>query len=162
MKKILADLFRDIFEFHKRALHVFQRPNWKLFFAVLWPQFQNVFVGIIEDIQQKTRLVESQASAIEYEKAAQDRVKIDQIARDTRLSEQMRRKKYLIDWLALPKPYYTDHDRHRSVREGSHASGRWLLNKARFRAWYDRHSANTPSLWITGKPGTGINEIRKI
>lgn len=62
MQEILSCLFRDIFDFHLRALRFFQARKWKQLFKA--HIFRSKFDDIIEDLRQHKELVERQADLI--------------------------------------------------------------------------------------------------
>lgn len=115
----------------------------------------------MDNIRRHKRLVETEASLIEYENAKFDRMQRTTEFEMREKQEHLRRKGYLGSWLAGPD-VRSDQENGQLARKDCPNSGKWILAKQAFRTWFDLKSASPPCLWIHGKPGAGKSRIEDL
>lgn len=120
-----------------------------------WDTVKTRFDGIIINIARHQRLIESQATSFEIEEA-QENVPRYQFNRDGQPSEQdLRRLLDVHNWLRASN-VEIDQGNHQKARAEYPGTGRWLLNAAAFRDWFNpQFPAIPPLLWVNGIPGAG-------
>lgn len=152
MQEVLGCMFRDIFDFHLRALRFFQARKWKQLFKA--HIFRSKFADIIEDLRQHKELVERQADLIEFREARQARIDAQQRYEDSEAHERARRRLFLRDWLDAPNMADLQ-EKGQTTREARPQSGCWLLFRDKVKAWLDPSMSVAAGLWIHGIPGAG-------
>ncbi|RYN71715.1 hypothetical protein AA0117_g9282 [Alternaria alternata] len=75
-QKVLALVFSDIVEFHRRAYKFVRRRSWTIFFGSMWAGFETRFNGILKDLAYHSELVDKEASAADIAEAFK-RSKVD-------------------------------------------------------------------------------------
>lgn len=152
MQEVLGCMFRNIFDFHLRALRFFQAPKWKQLFKA--HIFRSKFADIIENLRQHKELVERQADLIEFREARQARIDAQRRYEDSEAQERARRRLYLRDWLDAPD-MAGQQEKGQITREAHPQSGCWLLLRDKVKAWLDPSMSVAAGLWIHGTPGAG-------
>jgi hypothetical protein len=152
MQEVLGCMFKNIFDFHLRALRYFQASKWKQIFKA--HVFRSKFADIIDDIRQHKELVERQADLIEFQEAKQARDDAQQHYEEHEAQEQLRRRLFMQDWLDAPN-MAGQQEKGQLTREAQPRSGQWLLSRDKVKAWLDPAMSVAACLWIHGIPGAG-------
>lgn len=145
-------MFKNIFDFHLRALGFFRAGKWKQIFKA--HVFRTQFDDIINDLTQHREMVERQADLIEFQEAKQARDDAQQYYEEHREQERLRRKLFMKDWLDAPN-MAGQQERGQLTREARPLSGQWLLSRDKVKAWLDPAMSAAACLWIHGIPGAG-------
>ncbi|PMD12225.1 hypothetical protein NA56DRAFT_756767 [Hyaloscypha hepaticicola] len=158
MRKVLALIYSDILEFHKKALKYFRQRTWRQLFNATWKTFRTEFSGLLVNIQRHGRLVESQANLVEFEQLFHQ-MEMGRVAAKAdfqrRKEEEERNRRIAVrNWLSAAS---TDVDQERgvSVRKHNPGSGRWLLGNNQVQGWFNPEFCSAPVVWINGIPGAG-------
>jgi adenylate kinase family enzyme len=152
MQEALGCMFKNIFDFHLRALRYFQASKWKQIFKA--HVFRSKFADIIDDLRQHRKLVERQADLIEFQEAKQARADAQQHFEENEAQEQHRRRLFMQDWLDAPN-MAAQQEKGQLTREAQPRSGQWLLSRDKVKAWLDPAMSVAACLWIHGIPGAG-------
>lgn len=152
MQDVLGCMFRNIFDFHLRALRFFQARTWKQMFRA--HTFRSDYADIIADLRQHKELVERQADLIEFQEAKQARDDAQRQYEESEARERSRRRLFLRDWLEAPN-MAGHQEKGQTTREARPQSGNWLLLRDKVKAWLDPSMSVSAGLWIHGIPGAG-------
>jgi len=160
-------MYEDILEFHRRALHYFQKPSqyragnferrtnftvWRQLYHATWKTFKSRFAGLMENMCQHRELVDRQANLSQIEESRRARQISDRISMDR---EDAHRLQVAFNWLRAPT-IETDQHYFSEIRAEYSNTGRWLLDKPAFKLWFDpQFPAIPPLLWLNGMPGAG-------
>ncbi|KAK3316036.1 hypothetical protein B0H66DRAFT_560170, partial [Apodospora peruviana] len=191
MVRALGFLYKDVLEFHRRALKYFQQPMWRQLFQATWKTYKSRFTKVIGDINQHSRLIESRAALAQILATEKDKVErdaklqsiIDKIQvegterkiQDVKLqavidANEARLLRDLHCWL---RAVNVQNDQHHfsKIRADYPGTGRWLLDNATFKEWFEPLcQVIPPLLWLNGIPGAGktilaslvVEEARKL
>lgn len=126
---------------------------WKSLFDGVWKIHRTRFQSIISDIRRRKELVESGASAIQFEMLEQSLAITEAESQQQREFRGREEMKFVRDWLAAA-PVQEDHEEKQNVRSVDTGSCEWVLDNSRYQTWEDV-SSSSPLLWIHGIPGAG-------
>ncbi|KAI4607631.1 hypothetical protein J4E83_009528 [Alternaria metachromatica] len=62
-QNVLALVYSDIVEFHRRAYKFVKRKSWSIFFSSMWAGFESRFNGIMKNLAYHTELADKEAAA---------------------------------------------------------------------------------------------------
>ncbi|KAI4684058.1 hypothetical protein J4E81_009221 [Alternaria sp. BMP 2799] len=62
-QNVLALVYSDIVEFHRRAYKFVKRKSWSIFFSSMWAGFESRFNGILKNLAYHTELADKEAAA---------------------------------------------------------------------------------------------------
>ncbi|CZR51266.1 uncharacterized protein PAC_01141 [Phialocephala subalpina] len=138
MQRVLGLIYKDILEFHRRALVVFKRRSWRRHFSATWKDFNTHFGRLLDNLRRHKRDIESQASLVEIERNQSLREDQEKQFLAAESKERERQEKVISEnWSKEPD------------------FGRWLLNHEKVKAWFDSGNADAGVLWLKGIPGAG-------
>jgi adenylate kinase family enzyme len=152
MEEILVCMFKNIFDFHLRALRFFQAGKWKQIFKA--HIFRSKFDDIVNDLCQHRELVERQADLIAFREAKQAQDAAQRHYEKHEAQEQLRRRLFMQDWLDAPN-MAGQQEKGQLTREARPRSGQWLLSRDKVKSWLDPAMSAAACLWINGIPGAG-------
>jgi adenylate kinase family enzyme len=152
MEEILMCMFKNIFDFHLRALRFFQAGKWKQSFKA--HVFRTKFDDILNDLRQHKELVERQADLIAFREAKQAQDDAQKHYEEHEEQERLRRRLFMQDWLDAPN-MAAQQEKGQLTREARPRSGQWLLSRDKVKAWLDPAMIVAACLWIHGIPGAG-------
>lgn len=175
MEEALALIYKDILEFHKKALRYFRHRSksikgtyiicsnltstaWRQLFHATWKTFQTEFSALLGKVRWHGRLVESHANLVEFAKLYHQG-EIQQATAEAEIQRQKQeegrnRRIAVQQWLSAAS---ADADQEKGVttREGNPGSGRWLLGNNQVQGWLSSDFCSAPVLWVNGIPGAG-------
>ncbi|KAK0669911.1 hypothetical protein QBC41DRAFT_318787 [Cercophora samala] len=183
MKRVLAYLYKDVLEFHHRAMKYFQQPMWRQLFQATWKTYKSRFDDLISGIKRHRELIVSQANLLRIEASLDDRRNMDQhfsqIAgavnqaslsiqsslderkiRDQQFKEMAdaesnRKLRDLHGWLKATNVANDQHEFSR-LRSEYPGTGSWILDNPKFKEWFETPCQLIPPvLWLNGIPGAG-------
>lgn len=131
---------------------------WKQLFRSAWKDFNSSFQHILDDLARHKLLVESRANIAEIQEAQAWRAASRNSFATLEDGQRKTRHLEVIGWLSAPNEVL-DQEAALKVRSDSPASGQWLLQDSKLKAWMDTKNSLVPSLWMNGKPGAG-EELR--
>jgi hypothetical protein len=171
--KILVFIYKDILEFHRRALRYFQQPSmslgsplypnisllkilvWKQLYNATWKTYKARFSDLIENMSQNRSLIERQANLSEIEAARNAREESEAHMRTLNETQDHIRRQAVYQWLRAAN-VETDQHHFSGIRAEYPQTGKWLLALENFRHWFDPlFPSIPPMLWLNGKPGSG-------
>ncbi|CAN9080703.1 unnamed protein product [Alternaria alternata] len=177
-QKVLALVFSDIVEFHRRAYKFVRRKSWTIFFGSMWAGFETRFNGILKDLAYHSELVDKEASAADiteaFRRSKVDDEKWEQQEREwnsvsiywyeycmntkTDFSLWIQAKVHkVLGWLETNDTMPADIlDRH--LQDYLPDSCDWFVQHKETQLWLKDVMKN-PLLWLCGKPGAGKSVI---
>ena len=100
-------------------------------------------------------LIESQASLSQIEDFQESRKIEDDRFAAAMENEDLRQSKAVYDWLRAAS-VDSDQYHYTKIRADYPGSGRWILDNASFKEWFDPQFPTIPPLlWLNGIPGAG-------
>jgi len=153
-QQVLATVYCDILEFHRRAYRVFRASSWARFFDSSWARFDFCFAAILDDLKRHADLVDKEANAFSMLSLQQLR---QQCVDDVAKREQQALDKQFESTLAwLDVREYDQEDRIRNLSARCHpGTSDWLFDHVRYCKWRSGSSASA-LLWVHGIPGSGM------
>lgn len=124
-------------------------------FDALWKQFDTKFGRLLINMRQHKILLARQADLAEFEQARETRVLTKEKFSALEQEALLQRRAFLTTWLSAAD-VRSDQERGQEARRSNPESGRWILSKGPFRAWFDLKQLSDPVLWIHGMPGSGM------
>jgi hypothetical protein len=173
-QKVLALVYSDIMEFHRRAYKFFKRSGtyallllgkilmskgWQCFFNSLWGRFDARFNCILKNLARHADLVDREANAF----LITEMMHLRQEAMDEATKNERERSAHqlaaVLAWLNL------DHAPHcgqqhqedmldRLTNDCYPGTTEWIVAHQKTRTWMNSNQGQS-TLWITGKPGSG-------
>ncbi|KAK7431623.1 hypothetical protein QQZ08_001841 [Neonectria magnoliae] len=154
MRTVLALMYKDILQFHAYAMKYFQKPTWKQLFQATWKGFAFKLEELKDNMRRHGRLVESQASIVQFDETQKQRRLAEISFQDLQNVYFRQRLHDVKQWLSIYNSKL-QHDMCAKAKAECPGSGAWLLGDNRFKAWFDPIYCTTPLLWLTGIPGAG-------
>ncbi|KAH6845783.1 hypothetical protein B0I37DRAFT_381087 [Chaetomium sp. MPI-CAGE-AT-0009] len=155
IKRVLGYLYKDILEFHRRALKYFQQPMWKQIFQATWKTYKSRFDDLFSDIRRHGHLIVSQATLSQIEACQGEKRLRDKQFQEIAEAESRRHLRELNGWLRAASVANDQHD-YCKLRTEYPGTGRWLLDNPTFKDWFEPWCQLIPPLlWLNGIPGAG-------
>ncbi|CAN9080448.1 unnamed protein product [Alternaria alternata] len=146
-QKVLALVFADIVEFHRRAYKFVRRRSWAIFFGSMWAGFESRFNGLLKNLTYHSELVDKEASAADIAEAFR-RSKIN----DEKWEQQEREwNSTVLGWLETSDTMPADILEHH-LQDCLPNSCDWFVQHEETQLWLEDATKN-PLLWLCGKPG---------
>lgn len=127
---------------------------WQQFFKALWKSFDAEFADILRNLRAHMALIEAQATVAQFAEILATRASVEFEFDRSREEEVRRRRVMCHQWLAAAN-FGADQETYARIRHEYTGTGEWLLQKNRFRSWFDPNFCSTPLLWMNGIPGAG-------
>ncbi|KAI0521714.1 hypothetical protein F5B22DRAFT_662043 [Xylaria bambusicola] len=155
-QQLIAFLFEDIIEFHRKAYALIRMPGWKFFFSSAWGRFEHRFSGLLERMARIGDLIEREAVALDIFHAAEWRKTEGENAYKRERQRHAEQRQAVLDWLTPNDIEEAKLD----VLNGRCYEGTssWITQNHKFRTWLQRGRGNSV-LWLHGKPGSGKSVI---
>ncbi|OBR15108.1 Zinc finger protein [Colletotrichum higginsianum IMI 349063] len=160
LKVILEDYYSDVLQFHAEALKVFGRSKFKDLFHATWKTFDSRFGPILQSLQSRRELLESEKLSASLDHIHNVRQRIDNLyqdqirAVDDKVREKHRSRMTLIKEKLRAPEYYLDQEVAAGKREGLN-TGRWLFEESQYTSWSDHTVSAHSILYLNGIPGAG-------
>lgn len=154
---VLAMVYEDILEFHRRAYKFFRRRSWQVFFDSLWKDFQARLQGILKRLIYHRDHLMKEAAVIDIVNAHEFRVKARQ---EIIAQEKQTRALHLHDslsWLKIATEKHDD-DLERLSEKRQEGTCEWVSRNPHFQTWKGDVHGN-PVLWVKGIPGAGSSRL---
>ncbi|KAK6855680.1 hypothetical protein PG995_007831 [Apiospora arundinis] len=150
---LMAFLFEDIIEFHRKAYSWITKPGFSMIFTSVWGRFDNRFGALLHTISHTSEQIDREAVALDIMQAVEARKKsaADCVERDQQ--HQKDQVQGILNWLETTN---TDGEMKLEWLLGRHLEGTsgWAVQNSKIRSWLQRgHGGQV--LWINGKPGSG-------
>jgi hypothetical protein len=175
MIKVLAWMYLDILEFHKRAIRFFsgqgkksplfnalivliQSLVWRQIFRAAWKDFDARFKGTLESLRRHKDLIESQATVIHFQQYQADTRKFMQQLDNQEKIERERKYLRSLEWISGAQSKL-DHESFCDTRKEFPGSGKWILTQEDIQNWKDEDIPMTSALWLNGIPGAGKTNL---
>ncbi|KAF2833694.1 hypothetical protein CC86DRAFT_13602 [Ophiobolus disseminans] len=154
---VLALVYSDIVEFHRRAYKFVRRKSWQILFGSLWAGFEVRFNSILRSLAYHSELVDKEAVAADISDA------VRRYKEESEKWEQQEREweatkiRTVLSWLETSGTIPAD-----AVEQLIHDclpnSCDWFIQHYQTQSWLD-DSGNNALLWLCGKPGAGKSTI---
>ncbi|KAJ2987229.1 hypothetical protein NUW58_g4620 [Xylaria curta] len=152
-QQLIAFLFEDIIEFHRKAYSMITKPGWKIYFASLWGLFEHRFDSLLQNITRTSELIDKEAVAIDIAQAAAQRQKDLEISISHESRWKNEQLQSVLNWFEIG-----DSDPELKLewlRNRCYAgTSQWITKSSKLRSWL-RRERGPNMLWIYGKPGSG-------
>ncbi|KAL9116701.1 MAG: hypothetical protein Q9187_006774, partial [Circinaria calcarea] len=159
-QNVLALVYADILEFHRRAYKFFRRRAWHIVFDSLWKDFGTRFNGILDSLARHRDLVDKEALSIEIAEARSWRIQAQQNLEHREKERQLSQLQNSIAWLAVEDRILED-DLHRLSQRRQPGTCDWVLGSSKLIAWV-ADDYEEPILWLRGIPGAGMASVRHL
>ncbi|KAJ4304939.1 hypothetical protein N0V90_000467 [Kalmusia sp. IMI 367209] len=150
---VLALVYVDVLEFHRRAYKFVRRKSWAIFFGSMWAGFESRFGDILKSLEYHKELADKEAVATDISAA------IACSKEDSNRWEQQEREwkalkvRSVLSWLATDEiPPEDMLEKH--TQDCLPHSCEWFVQHPMTQSWL-KDSADTDILWLYGKPGSG-------
>ncbi|KAK4163845.1 hypothetical protein QBC43DRAFT_318817 [Cladorrhinum sp. PSN259] len=158
---ILEMIFRDVLDFHAKALSYFRQKRWRTIFDVTWNSFRTRFSEPINNLKRHCKLLESYTNLTTLERItalSNDQTEALKLQRD-----EARRRQYdrVRSWLS-PEDMLADQEHYAKLRGEYPGTGDWILRRNLVMAWLDPDIKVNPILWVTGIPGAGKTVLASV
>ncbi|KAI0476181.1 hypothetical protein GGR56DRAFT_641517 [Xylariaceae sp. FL0804] len=152
-QQLLAFLFEDIIEFHRRAYSMIRKPGWQMCFASLWGRFDHRFGSLLTNISQSSELIDREATSLSIMQTAELRQKTLEDCARWESQWQTEQLQSVLNWLGTG-----DNDPDAKfdwLMDRCHeGTSQWIIKSSKLRTWLQRDRGGN-LLWLYGKPGSG-------
>ncbi|KAK8057086.1 hypothetical protein PG996_011023 [Apiospora saccharicola] len=150
---LIAFMFEDIVEFHRKAYSWITKPGFSMFFTSVWGRFDRRFGTLLHTISCTSKQIDREAVALDIMQAVEERKKS---ATECVERDQLRQKEQvqgILNWLETTN---TDGEMKLEWLLGRHLEGTsgWAVQNKKIRSWLQRGQGGQV-LWLNGKPGSG-------
>ncbi|KAK8112151.1 uncharacterized protein PG998_008608 [Apiospora kogelbergensis] len=161
---LIAFLFEDIIEFHRKAYSWITKPGFSMFFTSLFGRFDDRFGMLLASISRTSEQIDREAVALDIQEAVESRKKRAAEYLERGNQKQFQQEHSIRHWLELTD---TDGEMRLDWLLNRHLEGTsdWILSNRKIRDWLQRGRGGLV-LWINGKPGSemrlvidGIDEV---
>ena len=151
--QVLALIYSDILEFHRRAYKLFRRRAWQVWFALNWGLFERRFESILTRLSLHCDALDKEAAATHFAemKKYRDQQRDEIEAFEQRRQNQMTRE--VLEWLGEAEDYQEEY-LHKISDFRQPGTCNWILEDFQMKRWIEE-DFESGRLWITGIPGAG-------
>ncbi|CAN9372932.1 unnamed protein product [Alternaria alternata] len=156
-QNVLALVYSDIIEFHRRAYKFVRQRSWAVFFGSMWLGFESRFNEILKSLAYHSDLADKEAAAADIAEAIR-RSKADDERWERQENEWNAAKvQKVLAWLGTSDTSPADLlERH--IHNCLPGSCDWFIKHNATQLWLGDSTKN-PFLWLCGKPGAGKSII---
>ncbi|RYN19214.1 hypothetical protein AA0119_g12858 [Alternaria tenuissima] len=156
-QNVLALVYSDIIEFHRRAYKFVRQRSWAVFFGSMWLGFESRFNEISKSLAYHSDLADKEAAAADIAEAIR-RSKADDERWERQENEWNAAKvQKVLAWLGTSDTSPADlFERH--IHNCLPGSCDWFIKHNATQLWLGDSTKN-PFLWLCGKPGAGKSII---
>ncbi|KAK4225967.1 hypothetical protein QBC38DRAFT_510751 [Podospora fimiseda] len=149
----LENYYCDVLEFHREALNVFSRSNWRLMFQSFWKTFQNKFGGTLAKLKRHQQLLSDEKITAAIFEVRDLRQSVEDNLGDQK--KQLEDKRQFVISKLDASGYHADLEFAFKQRGGGEY-GDWILSNNTFQDWVEIGSMEdgVKTLYIHGIPGT--------
>lgn len=151
-QQVLALIYSDIIEFHRRVYKFFRRKGWHLWFAFDWGLFERRFKSILARLSAHCDLQDKEAAAILFFEMKQMRASRQREDEEFEELKRGRLTKEVLAWLSAAEAIQKEH-LHKLADKREPETCNWILDDEQMYSWIDKKG--DPMLWMTGIPGAG-------
>ncbi|KAH8173584.1 NACHT domain-containing protein [Sarocladium implicatum] len=160
IRQVLVWIYKDILEFHVKAMEFFAKGRWGQLFESNWRGFTDSVSQIKDSLSLNSRLIDSHVTVTVLEEIRLLRQKFAQESENRLAERALKRRTAVLNWL---NPSFREvsyaHESHLEARSNNPGSCEWIMEQNAFQQWYDLVYCRTPLLWISGKPGAGKSVV---
>ncbi|KAK1753778.1 hypothetical protein QBC47DRAFT_387120 [Echria macrotheca] len=154
LNAVLEMIFRDILDFHAKALSYFRQKRWRTLFDITWNTFRTRFSEPMNNLKRHRKLLESYAGLTALERISALSNDQAEALKLQRLEARRQQQERVRAWLS-PEDMMVDQERYAAERRKYSGTGAWILRRNMVMSWLDLSANVDPILWITGIPGAG-------
>ena len=157
IQRLVALIYADIMEFHRRAYKMFRRKIWHFWFMCDWGSFERRFKSIILRLASHCELLDKEAASVHfYEmKTFRDRQLLDEEAAEKHREDQMAQA--VFEWLSAAEDAQEEYLHHLSDQRVLGTCD-FILEDNQISSWVDSE-CGPEIIWMSGKPGAGKSFI---
>ncbi|RMZ72474.1 hypothetical protein GMOD_00007468 [Pyrenophora seminiperda CCB06] len=153
-QNVLALVYSDIIEFHRRAYKFVRRKSWAIFFGSMWANFESRFDGILKNLAYHGELADKEAAAAAIFEALRRSKVNDERWKQQEHEWQTAKTQKVLTWLGTNDTLPADLlERH--IQGCLPGSCDWFVQHKASQLWLG-DSVKNPLLWLCGKPGAGM------
>lgn len=159
-QQVLASIFSDIIEFHRRAYKMFRRKAWHVWFTFDWGLFERRFKSIISRLGSHCDLLDKEAASIHFEqmKAMRDkRIQEDEATEQYRHNQMMQD---VVAWLSAAEDAQEEYLHNLSDRRLP-GTCNFVFEDPNVSAWAE-DEVGPGVVWLTGIPGAGKSFVSSL
>ncbi len=127
---------------------------WKNLFHATWKSFRTEFEYLLKNLNRHKRLVESQASLVEYEQSQAARLVAQSRFKEIAKAEKGRRRIAVTEKLHASSSV-AEHENAVEIRSEYPSTGSWILQRDQMKEWMKPETTDGSFLWLSGIPGAG-------
>jgi hypothetical protein len=173
MRHVLALIYYDILEFHRRTYAFFHRKGlilcsisyhsslicniaaWKTLFDTLWKDFGSRFSGIIGRLVRHRDLIDQEATSIDITEARSWRIRAQEELEDREREKSTQQLNRTINWLVGESSIHMpEDDLYRLSAARLKGTCKWILREKVIMNWL-KDDEHNPAVWMRGIPGAG-------
>ncbi|KAF8241833.1 hypothetical protein K440DRAFT_608109 [Wilcoxina mikolae CBS 423.85] len=149
----LGLFYKEIVDFHFHVLKFFRATKWNRIFDAIWPQYEDIFTVIQQNIEKHKGLIDRQVNIVVIKEARNER------------EEALRRHQEERDFRELTRLEKNISHHTRAYAERLHDiedkycadTGNWIFTDPRFQSWINANASDSKQrlLWLAGIPGAG-------
>ncbi|KAH8587440.1 hypothetical protein B0O99DRAFT_747604 [Bisporella sp. PMI_857] len=159
VKQVLADIYEDILDFHKRAIVFFKHGTWKLTFKLTYHTFSDMFGDILKKLDRSRDLVLQSANLAHFQDSQEARIRFSKEMEVLLDEKQNQRRIAIMDWLSAEPGSKIQHQELRKVRAMLPQTTRWIFSQPQMLGWLKRTDYAPCTFWLCGIPGAGKTVI---
>ncbi|KUJ21501.1 uncharacterized protein LY89DRAFT_610110, partial [Mollisia scopiformis] len=159
VKQVLANIFEDILDFHKRAIVFFKHGTWRLTFKLTYHTFSDMFRDILTKLDRSQDLILQSANVAHFQESQDARILFTKQMEVLLEAERNQRKKAVIDWLSSDSSSTTQHQELGQIRNMLPQTTRWIFSQPQMLSWLKRTEYTPCTFWLCGIPGAGKTVI---
>ncbi|KAH3951684.1 hypothetical protein HBI56_079460 [Parastagonospora nodorum] len=152
-QNVLALVYSDIVEFHRRAYKLVKRKSWAIYFGSMWAGFESRFDTILKNLAYHTDLADKEAAAADISEAVRRSKSNEEKWEQQEREWNAIKVREVLAWLETEAtPPARTLERH--LKGCLPDSCDWFVKHKTTQLWLGT-SAKNPLVWLYGKPGAG-------
>lgn len=152
-QRILALVYSDILEFHRRVYKFFRRRAWHIWFAFAWGHFEHRFQKILGNLAVHCDCLDKQAAAIHFSDMKRMREESELKCKDYEQSRDNRMAREVFGWLSAEEDSQEER-LHHFADNRQPGTCNWILNEDHIFSWIENENGDA-IIWMTAIPGAG-------
>ncbi|KAH6670655.1 hypothetical protein B0J14DRAFT_100518 [Halenospora varia] len=159
VKQVLANIFEDILDFHKRAIVFFKHGTWKLTFKLTYHTFSDMFGDILKKLERSRDLILQSASVAHFQESQEARILFTKGMEALLEQRRNQRRMDILEWLSSELNSTIQHRELQKIRAMLPQTTRWIFRQPQMLSWLKRTDYAPCVFWLCGIPGAGKTVI---
>ncbi|KAE8440873.1 hypothetical protein EG329_006360 [Mollisiaceae sp. DMI_Dod_QoI] len=169
VQQVLANIYEDILDFHKRSVVFFSHGTWKITLKLAYNTLEDMFDDILKRLERSRDLLMEAASIAHFQEAQKERLFWIKDHEERVERDRKARMLDVAEWLSADKSYLAQQEALQRTRLELPESGSWIFKVPMVKDWFRGNEGSSLTLWLNGIPGAGktvlfssvIDEIHK-